>query len=92
MGTAALLLDELKNRPEYDIWLGGVLVKPQYRGGGVAKGLIGSALTKASELGYKKIFLKTEHTQGLYEKLGWQHLEKTTNNDGTPTDVYFKNL
>jgi GNAT superfamily N-acetyltransferase len=92
LGTSALLLNELKSRPEYNIWVGGVLVKPEFRGNGIAKKLTEAAQVKAKELGYCKIFLKTEHAQGLYEKLGWKHFEKTVNDDGSSTDVYTKDL
>ena len=92
IGTSDLLLYELNNRPDLDVWVGGVFVKEKYRKNGIAKSLISAAVSKAKELNYNRIYLKTENAQGYYERLGWIHLEKTKNNFGRLTDVFYRDI
>ena len=33
---------------------------------------------RAKALGYQKLWLETEHAEGLYAKLGWKVVERTS--------------
>jgi GNAT superfamily N-acetyltransferase len=50
-----------------------VFVDENFRGQRISKSLIDAALHYAKELGYKKVYLKSEHI-GLYEKYGFQKI------------------
>lgn len=50
-----------------------VFVDENFRGQRISKRLIDAALHYAKELGYKKVYLKSEHL-GLYEKYGFQKI------------------
>lgn len=92
VGTAALFLHDLDSRPDLSPWMGGIFTAPEYRGRGIAKNLIEKVLCKAQELGYHTIYLHTEHTAGLYTKLGWQKLCDTITDQGEQSEIYFLNI
>ncbi len=89
VGTAALFTNDLESRPDLSPWLGGVFVLPKYRGRGMASLLINIVITQAKNIGYKNIYLHTEHTAGLYEKLGWIKLCKCKNDQGEDSMIYY---
>jgi GNAT superfamily N-acetyltransferase len=88
LGSAGLTDYDLEKCQDLSPWLFGVLVKPEYRGQGIATELISKVKQKSSALGYDQIYLHTEFAQGLYEKLDCCHLEHTTNDYGQETDIY----
>lgn len=89
VGTAALFTNDLESRPDLSPWLGGVFVLPKYRGKGIASSLINQVMTQAKKIGYQKIYLHTEHTAGLYEKLGWIKLCGCKNDQGEKSMIYY---
>jgi len=67
---------EHKDYPEYVHWIGGVFVKPEYRGRGYAGILIDQAKVHTSKLGIPKLYLQCEeHNEGLYLKYGFKPLQ-----------------
>jgi GNAT superfamily N-acetyltransferase len=88
VGTASLWEHDLDKRPDLTPWIAGVYVKENYRGQGIASQLINRVFDIAKKFGFKKIYLHTEHTHRLYEKLGWSRLEESINDQGEPTTVY----
>ncbi|ESP91165.1 GNAT family N-acetyltransferase [Pseudoalteromonas luteoviolacea] len=61
-------------------WLDGVYVDESARGKGIAEVLVSHAKLKASELGWKNLYLKCEpHLVALYNKYGF---EVVANKDG----------
>ncbi|CAF1264785.1 unnamed protein product [Adineta ricciae] len=57
-------------------WLACTYTKPEYRGQGIAKYMIGKILDLAKELKYTYVWLWTRSAQGLFEKQGY-HLVET---------------
>lgn len=54
-------------------FINSVFVDERYRGHRISEKLISSALQYARELGYQKVYLKSEH-HGLYEKYGFRKI------------------
>jgi predicted N-acetyltransferase YhbS len=75
MGTAALTVYDLEGREDLSPWLGGVFVRHQVRGNGVASALCRAAEDKAWALGFDRLFLFTLDHQSLYSRLGWSVYE-----------------
>lgn len=88
IASAALFLHDLDSRHDLSPWLSGVFTVPEYRGRGIAKTLMKKVLDTARKLGYDKIYLHTEHTAELYQKLGWQKLCNTTTDQGETSEIY----
>jgi predicted N-acetyltransferase YhbS len=70
-GTVSLIESDLEERKDLSPWLAGLLVFPEFRGGGV-----GSALTRelqrcARTIDCKRLYLYTDKP-GFYERLDWQ--------------------
>lgn len=77
IGTVSLKFNDLDTRPDLDPWLGGVYVLPNWRGRGVASLLMQRAVDVAAKLDLTKLYLWTSSAEGLYEKLGWQVVERS---------------
>lgn len=76
LGTASVIVHELDDRPERKFWLGEVFTPPEHRGKGVGSALTKACVTHAQEQGIKQLYLYTPDQQSLYQKLGWQEIEK----------------
>lgn len=88
-GSAALFLNDLDSRLDLSPWLGGIYTVTEYRGKGIATALIEEVLKNAKTLGYRKIYLHTEHAADLYRKLGWKKLCDTKNDQGENSEIYY---
>lgn len=76
--VAELKYREHKGYPDYEHWLGGVFVSPNYRRQGVAKALITKALHHADGLGIRYLYLQTEDKNRiLYQQFGFHPLHET---------------
>ena len=75
VGTVSIVENDLKCR-DYTPWLAALIVDKDYRGHGIGKRLISHVQTLARQMGYKELYLRTEHASGYYKKLGWQFVEK----------------
>lgn len=87
VGTVSLVKNDLKCR-NYTPWLAALYVDQDYRGHGIAKKLISFAQNTAKRLKYKKLYLRTEHASGYYKKLGWQFVEKCSDDFGLEPEVF----
>jgi GNAT superfamily N-acetyltransferase len=72
VATASLVNADLDARPDLSPWLGGVFVDPPFRGQGHAAALVRRVEDAARAAGIATLWLHTEHTAGLYAKLGWE--------------------
>jgi GNAT superfamily N-acetyltransferase len=72
MGTAALRVHDLEGREDLSPWLGGVFVRPQFRGRGVASALCAAVEEGAWSLGFDTLYLFTLDQHSLYSGLGWK--------------------
>jgi len=77
VGTVSLKFNDLETRPDLDPWLGGLLVLPNWRQRGVATLLMRRAVEEARRLNVTRLFLWTSSAEGLYQKLGWQVVERS---------------
>ena len=76
IGSAALVLEDMRTRKDLSPWLASVFVKPEFRKSGIATVLVSHIEDEATRLGIEKLFLYTEHARGLYLKLGWSDIEQ----------------
>ncbi|KIO35163.1 GNAT family N-acetyltransferase [Shewanella sp. cp20] len=77
VGAAELKIREMEMFPEYEFWLGGVYVREQARGQGVASALVKEVLRQARRAGIAMLYLQTEDLSGgLYTQFGFRHLEQ----------------
>ncbi len=86
-GTVSIVENDLKCR-NYVPWLAALYVDKEYRCSGIAKALISFAQDIAGRLGYNELYLRTEHASGYYKKLGWQFVEKCTDDFGLEPEVF----
>lgn len=78
VGTASLIEDDMKTRPELRPWLADVYVLPEEREQGIATQLVSRVNQEVKDIGLDKYYLFTRHATGLYLKLGWEIIENTT--------------
>ena len=78
VGVAELKPHEMQSLyPGRSPWLGGVFVRPESRGQGIASALAARIVEIAAQGGHERIFLQTTALDGgLYARLGWQPLEQ----------------
>ena len=77
LGSASLVANDMKTRPELTPWLAGVFVAPQYRRRGIAGELVRRIVTEAARLEVPLLYLYTVHSEALYARLGWTVQERT---------------
>ncbi len=77
IGTVTLYENDLKGEA-FTPWMGSLVVAPEYRGVGYGRALIAYICGFARGMGYDTIYLRTEHTAGYYEALGWEFVKRTT--------------
>jgi len=87
VGAAALFENDLKGKT-YTPWLAAVYVDAQYRNQKIGRQLIERIKEISIELGYKELFLRTEHASGYYKKLGWSYVESCVDEYGVKPDVF----
>jgi GNAT superfamily N-acetyltransferase len=77
VGMVSLKFHDMDTRPDLDPWLGGLLVLPEWRNRGVGTMLMHRATEEARRLNVPRLYLWTYSAEGLYQKLGWQVVERT---------------
>ncbi|MCG8291836.1 GNAT family N-acetyltransferase [Pseudomonas entomophila] len=76
LGSAALAVDDLPERPELGPWLACVFVSPQARGQGLAERLIEGICKHARDSGISTLYLHTHDQHAYYAKRGWRLVER----------------
>ncbi len=77
IGSVLGLVSDLDDRPELSPWVGALWVEPEFRGHGVAAGLVKAALNEIFGLGHDMAFLcATAEKRGMYQKQGWRLIEE----------------
>jgi GNAT superfamily N-acetyltransferase len=78
MGAAQLKYREMAETfPDYEHWLGGVYVVPEYRDRAVGSALADEIARRAPSCGVDTLYLQTERLDGgLYRKLGWKPITR----------------
>ena len=74
MGAAQLKYREMAETfPDYEHWLGGVYIAPEYRGRAIGSALADEIARRAPYCGLETLYLQTERLDGgLYRELGWK--------------------
>lgn len=90
VGTVSIFENDLKTQNELSPWLASLYVHPEYRGQKIAQNLINRVIEIVNSMGYKKVYLRTEHTSEYYKRLGWEFVYRTTDQLGQKTEVYTK--
>lgn len=76
IGTAALTEHDMETHRKLSPWLGGVYVVPSARGRGIARTLVRDIVDRAATLGVRVLYLYTNGSEGLYQKLDWRILAR----------------
>lgn len=74
VGTAGLMCSDLESRPDLTPWIGGLYVEPAFRGRGHATALVRQVEDFARAVPVPTLWLYTVSADGLYLRLGWQHV------------------
>jgi GNAT superfamily N-acetyltransferase len=77
VGMFLLMESDPPSRKNLSPWFGGFYVKLEFRNQGTGSRLIKHALDLCHKLGIKKLYLCTPDKQSLYEKLGFEEIDKT---------------
>lgn len=88
VGTISIFENDLKIQNDLTPWLASLYVSPQYRGQGIAEKLINRVQEVVKGLGFKTLYLRTEHTSEYYRRLGWEYVYKTNDEKGQETEVF----
>jgi GNAT superfamily N-acetyltransferase len=74
-GIASIVPHDLPTRPELGPWLANVLVQPAWRRRGIGAALVRQVMDYAATL-RSPLYLYTFDQGALYQRLGWQILER----------------
>lgn len=92
LGTFSLWRCDLQSRQDLFPWLGGIIVKKEFRHQGIGTYIQKKALSVLKELGFQEAFLFTE-LSGYYEKTGWVFIEHVPDEKGNMVRLYqYKNI
>ena len=80
VGFISLFKTDGDERTDLSPWYATMYVKEKYRNKGYSKILNNAILKKAKELGYKKVYLKTD-LNNYYEKFGARYIENLSNGE-----------
>ena len=72
-------------------WIGFVYTAEEFRGKRLSEAVIRAALETASEKGFEKVYLTTDHI-GFYEKYGFVYLENRKDVFGCDSRIYVYNI
>jgi len=88
VGTISIFENDLKTQNDLTPWLASLYVSPYFRGQGIAEKLINRVQEVVKGLGFKTLYLRTEHTSEYYKRLGWEYVYKTNDEKGQETEVF----
>ena len=86
-GSVSLVENDLSCR-NYTPWLASLYVDKDYRNQKIGERLIERVQTITTDLGYKELFLRTEHASGYYRKLNWEFIENCNDDYNLKPDVF----
>ncbi len=76
IASASLKIREMETHPQYQNWLGGVFVRPEYRQQGIGTKLVDYSASEAKRLKVNELYLYTRSRERFYNRLGWQVIER----------------
>ena len=71
VGTVSLVYNDLAQRPDLTPWVASVLVRPAWRGRGIAAALLAEAERRAAAHRVEALYLFTPDAEAYYARLGW---------------------
>ena len=77
LGTASLVVYDMKDHQELSPWLAAVYVLPEHRGKGIGSKLVKSIELLSANLEVEKLYLFTPDREAFYAHMGWNVLKKT---------------
>ena len=91
-GMVSLKMNNLWNRPDLSPWMGSLFVYPKFRGLGISKQLVNSAVLKAKSFNFSKLYLFIGNNPefdllSFYSKLGWYFFDDCIDNDGKESKI-----
>jgi GNAT superfamily N-acetyltransferase len=89
IGCCGLIVNDLISRHDLYPWVCGVYVEESERNRGLAGKLLDFAAREAGRVGYKTIYLSTDHTS-FYERYGWEYIGDGVEPDGEAARIYKK--
>lgn len=78
LGSAMLVPHDMETRMALTPWLAGVFVAPVHRRQGIGSALVQRAVECSGELGVSRLYLYTPSAEGMYLRLGWAPIERTS--------------
>jgi predicted N-acetyltransferase YhbS len=87
VGTFSLWRCDLQSRQDLFPWLGGIVVKKEWRGRGIGLFIQKKANEILKNLGYDKAYLFTK-MKGYYERTGWHFLDNGIDEQGNSVRIY----
>lgn len=74
-GSAAIVENDMDNRPDLSPWLASVFVIPEYRNQGIGSALVHHVMQQAQQSSIDKLYLYTPDREAFYHKLGWRRID-----------------
>ena len=84
---AGIIANDFHDRPDLTPNLCALFVEEEFRGRGIARGLLDLGRADAGKMGYQKLYLVTDHT-AFYERCGWNFLTMVTDDEGVSERMY----
>ena len=78
LGTASLVVYDMKDHQELSPWLAAVYVLPEHRGRGIGSKLVKSIELLSANLDVEKLYLFTPDREAFYARMNWSVLERTS--------------
>jgi N-acetylglutamate synthase-like GNAT family acetyltransferase len=76
LGSAAIVLQDMKTEPQLTPWLASVFIRPEARRQGVGRQLVLHVMEQARKEGIDCLYLYTPDQESFYIKLGWSTIDK----------------
>ncbi|HEX6506064.1 MAG TPA: GNAT family N-acetyltransferase [Chloroflexota bacterium] len=91
VGVVQLHEYDLEDMQDRSPWICGMVVKPEYRGLGIARRLLQALESFAGARGVERLWVFTESAPDFYERCGWSPYAEALN-DGEPGMILTKRL
>ncbi len=88
VGTVTIYKNDLKTRKNLEPWLGSLYVLPSHRKKGVGEKLTNQVIEILKQLGFEKVYLRTEEKADYYSKRGWNFIFNAQDEKGIETKVF----
>jgi len=88
VGTVTLYENDLETRKDLKPWLGSLYVESSYRRQGIGGKLTQKSIDVTRQLGFNKLYLRTEDKADYYSKRGWDFVSYAHDEKGVKTQVF----